>query len=125
MSGYGQQNRLSLSSWFLRGRDSRMDHVPGLGPVRVASLEGFVGVVTRRCLRRSELRLGKKDACQPAAHDASTIHEMSHQCANDIARKSRRVSRVPDQLLNAHAMPELINDLCQARSGLEQNYTTS
>jgi hypothetical protein len=50
---------------------------------------------------------------------------MSHQCANDIARKSRRVSRVPDQLLNAHAMPELINYLYQARSGLEQNYTTS
>ena len=67
MLGHGQQNRRGLSSWFLRGRDRRMDHVPGLGPVRAASLEGVVGVallatelITRRCLRRSEPPLRKR-----------------------------------------------------------------
>jgi len=91
MLGHGQQNRRGLSSWFLRGRDRRMDHVPGLGPVRAASLEGVVGVITRRCLRRSEPPL--EGARQPAAYDASTIHGTSHLCENDIARKSRKVSR--------------------------------
>ena len=76
MSGYGQQNRLSLSSWFLRGRDSGMDHVPGLGPVRAASLEGFVGDVTRRCLRRSELRLGKR----MHVNRRRTTHQRSMRC---------------------------------------------
>jgi hypothetical protein len=70
MLGHGQQNRRGLSSWFLRGRDRGMDHVPGLGPVRAASLEGavgaegVVGVITRRCLRRSEPPLA--GARQPA-----------------------------------------------------------
>jgi hypothetical protein len=84
MLGHGRQNRCGLSSWFLRGRDSGMDHVPGLGPVRVASLEG------RRChhsalLATLGIALMQEDASRPAAHDASTIHEMSHLCANDRA----------------------------------------
>ena len=92
-----------------------MDHVPGLGPVRTASLEGVVGVITRRCLRRSEPPL--EGARQPAAYDASTIHGTSHLCENDIARKSRKVGRVPNQLSNA--MSELIYCLYRACSGSE------
>ena len=121
MLGHGQQNRRGLSSWFLRGRDRGMDHVAGLGPVRAASLEGVVGVITRRCLRRSEPPL--EGARQPAAYDASTIHGTSHLCENDIARKSRKVrrkvGRVPNQLSNAHAMSELIYCLYRACSGSE------
>jgi hypothetical protein len=85
MLGHGQQNRRGLSSWFLRGRDRGMDHVAGLGPVRAASLEG-------RCHHSALLAplgtaLAQEGARQPAAHDASTIHGMSHLCENDIASK--------------------------------------
>ena len=85
MLGHDQQNRRGLSSWFLRGRDRSMDHVAGLGPVRAASLEG-------RC-HHSALLAPQEGARQLAAHDASTIHGTSHLCENDIARKSRKVSR--------------------------------
>ena len=128
MLGHGQQNSRGLSSWFLRGRDRGMDHVAGLGPVRAASLEGVVGVallatelITRRCLRRSEPPL--EGARQPAAYDASTIHGTSHLCENDIARKSRKVSRVPNQLSNA--MSELIIASIEPVLDRKPNCTTS
>jgi hypothetical protein len=114
----------SSQSQFLVSARSRQWHGPRswAGACTSCFIRG-----SRRCRHSALLAslgtaLRQKDACQPAAHDASTIHEMSHQCTNDKsrrARKRRRVSRVPDQLLNAHSMPELIYDLYQARSGLE------
>jgi hypothetical protein len=36
---HDQQNHCSLGSWLLRSRDSGVDNLPGLGPIRAASLK--------------------------------------------------------------------------------------
>jgi hypothetical protein len=131
MLGHGQQNCRGLSSRFLRGRDRGMDHVPGLGPVRAASLEGVVGVITRRCLRPSEppLRIGTALAQEVHVSRRRPTHQRFMGCRTCAKTTSpaRAVMSVAcrSQLSNAHAMSELIYYLYQACSGSEANHTTS
>jgi len=56
---HDQQNHCSLGSWLLRSRDSGVDNLPGLGPIRAASLKDVF--FAWRCWRPPRYR-GSPDA---------------------------------------------------------------